>query len=115
MWGVTSTSRVFLCIGATDMRKSFNTLSILISQELGGEPTSGDLFAFSNKRMNLVKILYWHRNGFCLWQKRLEEGRFKWPETEQALREIDHRSLEWLLDGLDINQAHGKMISPYVI
>ena len=64
MWGVRKQARVFLCLGATDMRKSINTLSILVARELGGQPAAGDLFVFCNKSMTIIRILYWHRNGF---------------------------------------------------
>ena len=68
--------RVFLATGNTDMRKSINGLSILVAQHLEMDPLSGHLFVFCNKRQNMVKILYWDRNGFCLWHKRLEKQSF---------------------------------------
>jgi len=96
--------RVFLATGHTDMRKSINGLSILVSRYFEKDPLSGHLFAFCNKRRNMIKILYWDRNGFCLWHKRLEKQFFKWPENESDLCEIDHRQLSWLLEGLEIHQ-----------
>lgn len=101
--------RVYLALGATDMRKAINGLSLLVSEELEGELLSGDLFVFSNRNGNIVKILYWDRNGFCLWQKRLEKHKFKWPKREGEILEIGVRELEWLLDGLDIAQAHERL------
>jgi transposase len=103
--------RVFLATGHTDMRKSINGLSILISRLLEMDPLSGHLFVFSNRRRNMVKILYWDRNGFCLWQKRLEKQFFRWPEAESDICELDHRQLNWLLDGLEIHQqkAHERL------
>ena len=95
MWGIDEQARVFLCLGALDMRKSINTLSVIVAQELGGNPVSGDQFAFCNKGMTITKILYWHRNGFCLWQKKLERGRFKWPQTDRDLEEVDSKVLSW--------------------
>ena len=102
--------RVFLS-GYTDMRKSINGLSILVAQYLEMDPLSGHLFVFCNKRQNMVKILYWDRNGFCLWHKRLEKQFFRWPENKTDIHEIDHRQLSWLLEGLQIyqNQAHDRL------
>ena len=85
--------RVFLSTGYTDMRKSINGLSILVSQHLEMDPLSGHLFVFGNRRRNMVKILYWDRNGFCLWQKRLEKQFFRWPKDASEVCEMDHRQL----------------------
>ena len=115
MWGVNDQARVFICLGVTDMRKSIHTLSQVVAQELGKDPVSGDLFAFCNRGMNHTKILYWNRNGFCLWQKKLEHGRFKWPQTDRDLEEVDSKVLSWLLDGLDIREAHREVASPVLV
>jgi transposase len=94
--------RVFLAPGSTDMRKAINTLSILVEDVLRLDPFSGHLFVFCNhSRMNL-KVLYWDRNGFCLWQKRLEKHRFKWPQNKDEVMEIGSRELSFILEGLDI-------------
>ena len=59
----------------------------------------------------MVKILYWHRNGFCLWHKRLEKHSFRWPASAQEVLEIDQRQLGWLLEGLELDQiqAHDNL------
>lgn len=101
--------RVFLDLGITDMRKAINGLSFLVQEEMGEDLFTGDLFVFSNRYRRIIKILYWDRNGFCIWQKRLERDRFKWPKSEADVMEIDGESLDWLLDGLDIGQAHQKL------
>lgn len=95
-------TQVYLAVGATDMRKSINTLAILVEAEMALDPLSGHLFAFCNRRRDIVKVLYWDRNGFCLWQKRLEKDRFWWPESEAETRGLTHRELFWLMDGLEI-------------
>jgi transposase len=100
---------IYLGIGITDMRKAINGLSLLVETQLEQELFSGDLFAFCNRSRSLVKILYWDRNGFCLWQKRLEKERFKWPESDKDMAEISENELEWLLEGLDISQAHKRL------
>lgn len=96
--------RVFLATGYTDMRKSINGLSVLVARHFEKDPLSGHLFVFCNKRRNIVKILYWDRNGFCVWHKRLEKQFFKWPPSKSDLCEIDHRQLNWLLEGLEVHQ-----------
>ena len=107
---------VFLAVGTTDMRKSINGLCLPIQMQMQLDPFAGHLFAFCNRRRNIVKILYWDRNGFCLWQKRLEKDRFKWPESYKEVLEIDQRQLGWLMEGLEVNQEryqelHYKMVS----
>lgn len=97
-------TRIYLAVGSTDMRKAINGLSILVEDQMDLDPFSGHLFVFCNRRRNMVKILYWDRNGFCLWHKRLEKHFFTWPESRQQVIQIDPRQLSWLLDGLDIYQ-----------
>jgi transposase len=101
---IPSHTQVYLSPGFTDMRKSINTLSILVEGVFKLEPFSGHMFAFCNRRRSIVKILYWDRNGFCLWQKRLEKDRFRWPESVKEVVEIDQRQLSFFLEGLEINQ-----------
>lgn len=101
--------RVYLALGATDMRKAINGLSVLVEQAMGRDPFSGDLFVFCNRRKNILKILYWDQNGFCLWHKRLEEHRFLWPKRPEQVMAIDRKQLDWLLAGLDIGRAHQRL------
>lgn len=102
--------RVYLATGVTDMRKSIDTLAVLVSERLDMDPLSGHLFGFCNRKRDTIKILYWDRNGFCLWHKRLERDRFHWPENESETRLISARELAWLLDGLVIEQSAHKAI-----
>ena len=95
--------KVYLALGNTDMRKAINGLSILVEQ-LGLDPFSGHLFVFCNRSRKIIKLLYWDCNGFCLWQKRLEKQKFKWPQTERQVLQVGQRQLRWLLDGLKITQ-----------
>jgi transposase len=106
-----SHTRVYLALGHTDMRKSINGLSILVETQLQMDPFSGHLFVFCNRRCQIIKILYWDRNGFALWQKRLEKHRFSWPQSEKQLLGIDARQLSWLLEGLPLHQirAHAAL------
>jgi len=97
--------RVYLALGSTDMRKAVNGLSLLVEGQLGQSALSGHLFVFCNRRRTIVKVLYWEHNGFCLWQKRLEEERFRWPKTESEVLEVGLRQLQWLLSGLEVQQT----------
>lgn len=104
-----SRMRIHLKLGATDMRKSFGTLSLLVQGEMGMDPFADRLYVFCNRRHDIIKILWWDRNGFCIWCKRLEKDVFRWPVTEEEVKEIDGTELGWLLSGLDITKAHEKL------
>lgn len=104
-------ARVYLAVGATDLRKAIDGLAIMVSEQLTLDPMSGHFFAFSNRARTMIKVLYWDRNGFCLWQKRLEKDRFRWPKTREEVLEVGRRELSWLLDGLELQQlkAHRRL------
>jgi transposase len=104
-----SSMRIFLKLGATDMRKSINTLSMLVQNEMQMDPFSKSLFVFCNKRREILKILYWDINGFCLWQKRLEKDKFKWPKRKEEILEINITQFNWFLSGLDFTNAYRKL------
>ena len=104
-----SRMKVFLKLGVTDMRKSINTLSVLVQGSMGMDPFADSLYVFCNRRKDIIKILYFERNGFCLWMKRLERDVFRWPDTKNEVMEIDRSELGWLLSGLDIMKAHEKL------
>ena len=105
MIAVPSGTRVYLAVGPTDMRKSINGLAALVETEMERSAVSGHLFVFCNRARTIVKALYWDHNGFCLWQKRLEAERFRWPRIEEEVLEIEPRQLLWLLSGLEMEQA----------
>lgn len=102
MWPTGNGINVYLATGATDMRKSINTLAIMVTEQLQMDPLSGHLFVFCNRKRDTVKALYWDRNGFCLWHKRLERDRFQWPQTTAEALCVGMRELGWLLDGLPL-------------
>lgn len=102
-------AKVYLALGTTDMRKSINGLSLLIEEHFALDLFTGNLFAFCNRRRDMIKILYWSGNGFCIWLKRLEEDQFRWPDSEQEVMEISPAALDWLLHGLDLRQAHRRL------
>jgi len=95
-------AHVHLATSPIDGRKSFNTLCPIIKNTLTADPLSGQLFIFYNKKRNLLKALYWDRNGFCLWQKRLEEGRFMVPkDLKEASLELTQCQLHGLIQGIN--------------
>lgn len=96
--------KVFLAPGVTDLRKAVDGLSILVESQLELDLFSGYLFGFCNRRRTTIKLLYWDRNGFCLWMKRLEKEKFQWPQSDTRSISITQRELSWLLDGLSIKQ-----------
>jgi transposase len=99
-----SISAVHLYRAAIDMRKSIEGLATLVEYELGHWPFGDSLYVFTNRHRNRIKALYWHRNGFCLWYKRLEKERFRWPQmhADQATCTLTLKELEWLLEGFDL-------------
>lgn len=102
--------KVYVVPGVTDLRKAIDGLSVYVEEQLELDPFSGHLFAFCNRRRDMVKVLYWDRNGFCVWQKRLERERFDWPMTGEACLRVDMRHFEWLLEGFRIcvEEGHGR-------
>ena len=99
--------RVYLCATASDMRKSFDGLQALVTQSMELDPFAGHLFVFGNRRRDRVKILYWDRDGFAVWAKRLEEGTYAMPFQDhgERRREITAQELGALLSGIDLSQA----------
>ena len=98
--------RVYLCLSPCDMRKSFDSLHALVRQHLELDAFAGHLFVFASRRRDRVKILYWDRDGFALWAKRLEEGTYAVAfEEGERRREITAPELAALLSGIDLSQA----------
>lgn len=94
---------VYLCRDVVDFRKGINGLAILIEEHLQHDLFSERLFVFCNGRRDKVKILYWERSGFCMWQKLLEKSRFKWlRQVESDVITLSGQQLNWLLDGYDV-------------
>jgi len=97
--------RIFLCLEVADMRRGFDGLASMVAEIVGEDPLSGHLFVFRNRRQDRLKILYWDRDGFALWYKRLEKGSFKFPAvvSDRSCRvEINASDLMMLLDGVDV-------------
>jgi len=104
MLNVESVGQVYLAPGATDLRKSIDGLSALVAAVFELDLFSDRWFVFCNRQRDKLKILRWDTNGFWLYYRRLEGGRFKWPvQTGPALC-IRRQQLQWLLDGLTVEQ-----------
>ena len=97
--------RVFLCMTPTSMRFSFDRLMGIAERTFNQDPLSGHLFLFVNRYRNRIKILYWDRDGFCIWYKRLERGVFELPAGGPAGVELDYKQLSRLLGGLDLRSG----------
>jgi transposase len=110
--------RIYLACGSTDLRKSIDGLAVLIKEYFKLDPFSPCLFVFCNRQRDKLKILQWEHNGFWLHYRRLEKGRFQWPaESNSRTLTISRRELNWLLDGLSLNQrqAHPKVTANTVL
>lgn len=94
-------TRVWLAAGATDMRRGFDGLARQVQQVLGQDPFSGHLFVFRGRRGDLLKVLFWDGQGLCLFAKRLERGRFVWPQAKDGVVTLTPAQLSMLLEGTD--------------
>ena len=103
--------KVFLCLTPADMRKSFDGLSELVRTGLGGDPMSGHLFVFRNKRGDRLKLLYWDADGLAVWAKRLERGTFQFPSTTSSAAsvEVTPTELALILGGIDLTSARRRV------
>lgn len=104
---LTAPTRIWLCVAPTDMRCSFDRLSELARSVTNQDPLGGHLFLFRSRGGDRVKALYWDRDGYALWYKRLEEGVFKLPRVEGGARSVELRASElaMLLDGIDLKSV----------
>jgi transposase len=107
MFSIGSATRVYVAAGATDMRKSFEGLFGLVRDRLQGDPLSGHVFLFSNAQRNRLKLLFWDGSGLWVCAKRLEKGRFRWPEADagQTRITLTQEELALLLGGIDLSQT----------
>lgn len=113
MLSIAAGTRIFMAVGATDMRKGFNGLQGIVTGVLEQDPLSGHLFLFINRRRDKLKILYWDGDGLAIWYRRLEQGTFQLPAiaADQNSAEIRRDELTMLLRGIDLNSARRKRFS----
>ncbi|MCC8397348.1 IS66 family insertion sequence element accessory protein TnpB [Paraburkholderia sp. MMS20-SJTR3] len=102
--GLPSGSRVWLAAGVTDIRAGFNSLAEKVQTILERDPFSGHIFVFRGKRGDLLKVLWWTGDGLCLLMKRLEKGRFVWPQATSGTVLLSPAQLSMLLEGIDWRQ-----------
>ena len=100
-------TRIFLYSGVADLRKTYS-LATMVRNELEGDPLSGHVFGFSNRRRTSVKLLVWDGSGYWVLSKRLERGTFSWPKSDAASHELRSEELALLLGGLDLGQTQEK-------
>ena len=92
--------RIFIYRSACDMRRSFDRLAAMVEHELQRDPMRGDVFLFANRRRTMLKLLYWDGDGFAIWYKRLERGRFRLGSVE----ELNRAELSLLLEGIEAKE-----------
>jgi transposase len=93
--------RIWLVAGVTDMRKGFDGLAALVQTQIDADPFSGQLFVFRGRRGDRIKALWWDGDGLCLYAKRLERGRFVWPQAQDGTVHLTSAQLSMLLEGID--------------
>jgi transposase len=101
MMGIPAGTRVWIAAGVTDMRKGLNGLAAIVQTTLQENPFSGHVFVFRGKRGDLVKLLWWSGEGLNLLAKRLERGRFVWPQATSGTVHVTAAQLSMLLEGID--------------
>jgi len=96
---------VYLAAGVTDLRKSIDGLAIIVQEVFELDPFSSSLFVFCNRNKDRIKILHWEYNGFWLYIRRLEKGKFNWPMTSEEAIKVDLNELNWLLKGFEVRSG----------
>lgn len=101
MIGLPANTRIWIAAGVTDLRRGFDGLSAIAQTALEQNPFSGHVFVFRGRRGDLIKLLWWDGDGLCLFAKRLERGRFIWPQAENGTVSLTRAQLSMLLEGID--------------
>ena len=101
---ITIAQEIYIACGYTDMRKSIDGLAVLVKQRFQMDPYKPALYLFCGRSYNRMKVLLWEGDGFVLLYKRLENGRFQWPRSEEELKPISWQQFRWLMEGLKIEQ-----------
>lgn len=109
MIGLPAIIRVFVAVGASDLRRGFDGLAQLARDQLEQDPMTGHLFVFANRKRDRIKILYWDQSGFAIWMKRLERGSFNWPRADATHVEFGATELAALLGGIDLATARRRV------
>lgn len=103
----TGADKVYIACGYTDLRKGIDGLAAMVQQQFQLDPFTNTLFLFCGRRRDRIKGLYWERDGFILLYKRLEQGSYQWPRTENEARQLTLQQYRWLMEGLEGRAAKG--------
>lgn len=108
-------TRIWIAAGVTDMRRGFQGLSAQIQTTLEQQPYSGHVFVFRGRRGDMIKVLWFDGDGLCLFQKRLERGRFVWPQAESGTVSLSRAQLSMLLEGIDWRRPERTFAPPMAV
>lgn len=108
LFGLTTATKIYIAVEAIDMRKGFEGLHGLVRDRMGQDPLSGHLFLFTNRAKTRLKALVWDGSGLWVCAKRLEKGRFRWPEAEAVSVTMRAEELAMLVGGLDLKQTRAR-------
>ena len=104
---VTCFKQIYIVCGYTDLRSGIDTLASVINSRTGNLPYVPDtLYLFCGRKADRIKGLVWEQDGFLLLYKRIDDGRFCWPNCDDDVRELSIQQLRWLLEGLSIDQKN---------
>jgi transposase len=106
-------TRIWIAAGITDMRRGFDGLAALVHTQLEADPFSGQIFVFRGRRGDRIKALWWDGDGLCLFAKRLEHGKFVWPQVTQGVVALTPAQLSMLLEGIDW-RAPKRTVEPHM-
>ena len=106
MIGLSGTVRVLVATKPVDFRKGAEGLAALVREQMQADPFSGAVYVFRAKRADRVKLIYWDGTGVCLFAKRLEDGKYRWPRVQDGVMRLSPAELSALLEGLDWKRVH---------
>jgi transposase len=112
MIGPTGAVRVMVATKPVDFRKGAEGLAALVRETMQVDPFSGAVYVFRAKRADRVKLIYWDGTGVCLFSKRLEDGKFRWPSMQDGVMRLSAAELSALLEGLDWKRVHAVRETP---
>jgi transposase len=110
--GLGGAVRVMVSTRPVDFRKGTEGLAALVREEMKSDPFSGVVFVFRAKRADRVKLVFWDGTGVCLFAKRLEDGKFRWPNVQDGVIRLSAAQLAALLEGLDWRRVHAARETP---
>jgi transposase len=112
--GPTGAVRVLVATTPVDFRKGAEGLAALVRETMKADPFSGSVYVFRAKRADRVKLIYWDGTGVCLFAKRLEDGKFRWPNVQDSVMRLSAAEFSALLEGLDWKRVHAARETPRV-